>query len=149
MKQNLKKETMKYILLTLFALIPLMSFAAETPKEQDPLKTSLAEMVREVSKTTNDGKSFIVEQAPDYFRQVLAWQALACKTWAWITGIAALLLILLAVFAFCDDEETFGFWACCFVIALLFSTGGNIIEIYKIKTAPKVYLVEYAKYLAK
>lgn len=144
-------------LLCVVVALPTLAWAEPSASPQpDKLRDALTEMVVSVTKTVGEGKAFVVAQAPEFAREYLAWELVKASVWMWSTiGLLVVLLLMTAMFFFFgikdgDDTGYFaGCWFTVFSIVMAFFVVANILDVAKIRTAPNIVLVEYAKSLVK
>lgn len=123
-------------------------YAADPTPQPDKLKEALADLVVKTTQTLEAAKGSALEQAPEVFQQYLAWEYFKGCAWAVISGILMMICVAMGIAMIKDNEDTGG-WFIFFAMLLLFTSAYNILDNVKIKTAPKVYLLEYAKSLLK
>lgn len=146
----------KLITIIITLLLPCMSSWAEEPKTAQPpdkLKDALVEMVTSVTKTVGDGKDFVAAQAPEFAKEYLAWELVKANIWMWSVLVVTVLVLgfgVAGLLAGSDKElRIVSGWFIFAAIVLVFFDVSNILDVMKIKTAPKIVLVEYAKSLIK
>jgi hypothetical protein len=98
------------------------------------------ELAQELITLLKSTKDFVVEQAPDIARQILAWELYTSMVWAAICVLA----IVLCVFSMCnsDDEGVIGGGFFVTLVSLI-CFGIQISDIIKVKVAPKIFLLDY------
>lgn len=144
----------KLIALTLI-LFSCTAWAAEEskPAQPDNLKDALVEMVTSVTKTVGNGKDFVEAQAPEVAKEYLAWELVKADIWMWSILIVTSLVLGLGILGLVagDDKDIriVSGWFIFVAIVLVFIDVSNILDVVKIRTAPKIVLVEYAKSLIK
>lgn len=116
----------------------------------------LAQLLKFLTETLQQGKDFTVDQAPQFVRELLAWKFYQCEVFIGV-GVFIIVLGLLAAwwaggFQACkDDADTRHFWRgglslLGFVIGFaMIST--NIYDMVQIKVAPRVVVVEMVRNL--
>jgi len=119
----------------------------------EELKQQAQEALGIFIKDVLSAKEFVVDQAPDIIQQVLTWGVY--DAWLGIGIGISLTIIAIALFCmswFSDGEflQPMGivFGSIIGFIAFLFISL-NISQLVKVKSAPKVYLIEYAVGLMK
>jgi len=98
------------------------------------------DMLTEVLEMVKSTKNFTVEQAPDYIKQLLAYEL--------ISNYISIVICVLFIIASIIIPFYFNHFAVnlfCGVAIFLFFVGSilNIDNIIKIKVAPKVFIVDY------
>jgi len=107
---------------------------------EDSLKNLTKDMLTEVLEMVKSTKNFTVEQAPDYIKQLLAYQLISnCAS----IVICALFIIASIIIPFYFNDFAVNLF--CGVAIFVFFVGSilNINNIIKIKVAPKVFIVDY------
>jgi hypothetical protein len=105
-------------------------------------------------KTLKETKSFVVEQAPDVVQQIIKFNT--ALAWFGIFGFSLLLGLMVTTWTYfypfgcagTDLQFIVGASAVFGGVSLIFCVGmlvQNMIELLKLKTAPKLYLIEYLR----
>lgn len=113
------------------------------------MDTKVQEQIALILKKSLAGVDFIVEQSPAFIQEYLKWNFTASLIWV---GVSLTILILTLIFTTivcwkreCFDDEAFViFMIFSMLIMIVFITIGtrNAKDILKIKTAPKVFLMD-------
>ena len=94
------------------------------------------------------------DEVPLYIKELLEFEAYSCGVWGWIGAtVAAILFLLCVIFIFCAiiDDWNAGGLACGAVFWLSLSVVSGLqsvdcfMDVHKIKTAPRVYIIDYIK----
>jgi Kef-type K+ transport system membrane component KefB len=125
----------------------------QTVDSKGKLESALADFVMSLTNTAGQAKDFVVSQAPEFVKQLLAWAFYSDLFWA---IIFAILTILLGRWAFRaspkrseNDDWVATVILTVFTIVFGLVVFGFLSEAIKITIAPQVYLLEYAKSMIK
>lgn len=126
----------------------LMAEPSPTPSP-DKLHDAMADFVTQITKTLADTKSFTAEQAPEVLAQYMAYQVFSLHVWIYVLMSTSLITLIIAVIMWIDPEDTGGVAMSATIVffVMIYFIVANYMEITKIKIAPKVYAIEYAKSL--
>lgn len=101
-----------------------------------------------VTDTLKDGKDFAVEQAPMVVQEYLHWQFAAAIFGAVFFGLLAVVVWAMAPRVDeamdADGEAAFGL-RCVAALAFVLAVGLNGYDAVKVKVAPRIVLIEYAR----
>ncbi len=112
--------------------------------------------INEMTSILKSTKGFVLEQAPDIFNQILAYNLISSIVLICIC-ILVLLIVGLSIYfsykhylkskatykSYTVDYMAMHMFVMIITIVSFFSISTSIFEIIKIKTAPKIYLLEY------
>lgn len=109
------------------------------------------ELQKQVLEMLKDGKSFVIEQAPDVVQQYVALQAVGYLGWCALFVLCALVSFFIFSSMYLSEKKN-GYGQetipLCFgiVVGTILSLGmlSNAINYYSIKTYPKGYLLDKA-----
>lgn len=114
------------------------------------------EAVGEIIEWTKGAKDFVSEQAPELVREVLAWGFWSHAIWAIACGLGVTLFVLVAIicaraFSKTDNDDYVGGALVGMIGALIIGVFlvCNVIDMFYVVIAPRVYLLEYLKGLVK
>ena len=112
------------------------------------VETTIQTLTKELLQTIIQTKQFVVEEAPLYIKEMLSYELMTNYV-----GIGIIVMVILAcsIGAYLcyrvglQDEKYMipGGLFCSFVIVAAFSIFPCIANIYKIKYAPRVFIVDY------
>lgn len=108
---------------------------------------AIADLVKFLTTSLEQGKEFVLEQAPAVAQEIIKWEIVAGWMALGACFIGVLLGGILLYFAYQEREEFLGFLG---VVAVLFSlsfAAENIRGLVKAYTAPKLVIIEEIKRL--
>lgn len=102
-------------------------------------------LIDQLVKIIQQGQDIIGGQLPDVAKQLLAYNAWSCHLWMLIFGCLFLMVVLLSVFTL-EDGMFVGFMIALF---FLFCAYYEYDQLHKIQLAPKLFIIETLKNIAK
>lgn len=112
------------------------------------MNESWPQLLEFVTGTLKDGKDFAVEQAPMVVQEYLRWQFTEAIFFAVFFGVLAIVVWAIAPRfdkAIDGEGEAALFVRCVAALVFVFAVGFNGYEAVKVKVAPRIVLIEYAR----